>query len=112
MNSTSCLGGEAQKLLVMPPPKYTDQLLELGLGDSTRAMIGLGLGLALGLGLGLGLTVELEIVLVRIISVDSLGHGRGICGAKSIQFGWRMVGESPVEYNLQGVGHRWGKVHF
>ena len=49
------------------------------------------------LGLGLGLTVELEIVLVRIISVDSLGHGRGICGAKSIQFGWRMVGESPVD---------------
>ena len=48
-------------------------------------------------------------MLIRIISVDSLGHGRGICGAKSIQFGWRMVGESPVEYNLQGVGHRWGK---
>ena len=60
----------------------TDQLLELGLGASTR------------LGLGLGLTVGLEIVLVRIISVDSLGHGRGICGAKSIQFG---LGESPVD---------------
>ena len=36
-------------------------------------------------------------MLVRIISVDSLGHGRGICGAKSIQFGWGMVGESPVD---------------
>ena len=131
MNITSSLGGEAQQLLVMPPPKYTDQLLELGLGASTRARIrastrastrvavvvcaggltfflheqhrlkqavwegrhknsllqllelGLGAstrantkartGLALGLGLGLGLTVGLEIVLVRIISVDSLG---------------------------------------
>ena len=128
MNSTSCLGGEAQQLLVMPPPKYTDQLLELalglglglalglalglGLGLALGLALGLGLGLALGLGLGLGLTVELEIVLIHIISVDFLGHGRGIWGAKSIQFGWRMVGESPVEYNLQGVGHRWGKVHF
>ena len=39
MNITSSLGGEAQQLLVMPPPKYTDQLLELGLGASTRARI-------------------------------------------------------------------------
>ena len=73
----------------------TDQLLELGLGASTRvntkANTKARTGLALGLGLGLGLTVGLEIVFVHIISVDSLGHGRGICGAKSIQFGWGKV---------------------
>ena len=74
-------GGHKNSLLC------TDQLLELGLGASTRAST----KPRTGLGLGIGLTVGLEIVLVCIISVDSLGHGRGVCGAKSIQFGWGKV---------------------
>ena len=112
----SCLQGGFEPPPPPPPLRTslrlcTDQLLELGLGASTKARKGLAdrarsrarastkarTGLALGLGLGPGLTVGLEIVLVRIISVDSLGHCRGICGAKAIQFGWGMVGESPVD---------------
>ena len=90
MNSIG-LGKLSGKEGIKTPCLCTDQLLELGLGASTRANTKARTGLALGLGLGLGLTVGLEIVLVRIISVDSLGHGRGICGAKSIQFGWGKV---------------------